>query len=470
MKSDGLRKAIGGIDDDLVESTEKYVSKRQVIKKRTRRIFAAAAAAAVIVIVLTAALLPALLKKTGPGFIQIDPSVKESMRNQSALSAPIYFGNLNSTGVSGGAPAEVDTRGLSVTAKLIDALPDTYTFFDDWRQTEFGVLKMSTVELLNGAEMTAEFYYLIPVGFMTDYSVFDRFVILDMAQFGYDYSVMYNKTQQKAEQFDLVLFGYRNIGYETMGENLMVFDGDGNFDTRLWNSNDLWRDMTKDAQPPENISEAEELAKQSSRENDLYVHLLKDITGDAANVLSEIESFENGVFVPRFSTVILNLGPEVQFHAVRYINGFATNEKVSVWDKEWDGGENDTYAKTKAHFSDDDLRDLPDLAPAIVTVAKAFDNGEIAPPHISNAGKLKLTAHGIFGWYAKTGNGVIGIVRVTWRYQSGELDDAYFYIEIGSDKIVSVSRDELLRKIGDYEKTYIFEGSYNENGKSRPFY
>ena len=391
---------------------------------------------------------------------------------QTPSSAPHYYGNESSSGMPLSANLEANPAGISVTAQLIETLPDTYTFFDDWNQYEYRLLKMKTVKLLRGQEMTEEFYYMVPVAFMTDFSVYDSFLIKNMAQFGYEYSVMYNQTQGKAEQLSLVLFGYRLYGYHLMGSNFTAFDSDGNFDERLWNSNEAWIEGTERATIVDNIEQAEKIHKEEneySSANNHYVHLLKDISGEAANVLDSLKSFDNGIFVPTFSSSKLYLFPEVQFHAVRYINGFATNEEVSVWCKEWTGGDQDTYAFTKARFNEDDMNRLPDLPSAFESVKGALKRGSVTPPHFNNQEKLRNTTSGVFGWYAKTESGIIGVVRVTWCFYTkgyqDYYDDAYYIIEYGSDECKAIDRDALLELLGDYEATYIFSGEYNEYGK-----
>ena len=364
---------------------------------------------------------------------------------------------------------EVDPTGLSVTAKLVEALPDVYTFFDDWTQDEFRLLRMQTIKLLRGQEMVEEFYYLIPVEFSTDFSIFDRFVINNMAQFSYEQTVMYNKTQGKAEQLNLVVFGYRVYGYTLMGENLMAFDANGRFDERLWTSSAAWIAATDRALRVDTITQAERNIQNDERHQDLYVHLLKDISGEAEVVLNQIKTFDNGVYVPKFTTNVLWYSPEVQFHATKYIHGFATNEKVSVWCKEWTGGDQDTYAYTKARFSEEDMNRLPDLLSAFESVKGALNRGSVTPPHFNTQEELRNTTSGVFGWYAKTENGVTGIVRVTWCFCTEQYqlyyDDAYYIIEYGSDECKAIDRDALLDLLGDYETTYIYTGEYNEYGK-----
>lgn len=391
---------------------------------------------------------------------------------QTPSSAPHYYGNESSSGMPLSASLEANPAGISVTAQLIETLPDTYTFFDDWNQYEYRLLKMKTVKLLRGQEMTEEFYYMVPVAFMTDFSVYDSFLIKNMAQFGYEYSVMYNQTQGKAEQLSLVLFGYHLYGYHLMGSNFTAFDSDGNFDERLWNSNEAWIERTERATIVDNIEQAEKIHKEEneySSANNHYVHLLKDISGEAANVLETIKSFENGLFVPAFSSDKLFLSSKVQFHAVRYINGFATNEKVSVWSKEWTDTDQDTYDFTKARFSKEDMNCLPDLPSAFESVKGALKRGSVTPPHFNNQEKLRNTTSGVFGWYAKTESGIIGVLRVTWCFYTkgyqDYYDDAYYIIEYGSDECKAIDRDALLELLGDYEATYIFSGEYNEYGK-----
>lgn len=478
MKEHEFLDGVSQIEADVVESFVAMDARLQRKAGRSRSQIAwmrVGAVAACFAVVVGMIMVVPMFREDDPGIvIGTDSASTEGddrpnipiVNIQAPSPAPQYYGSAASEG-GASMGAELVTSGLSVTAKLVETLPDTYTFFDDWHQYEFRLLRMKTVKLLQGSEMTEEFYYLVPVDFMTDFSVYDRFVIKDMAQCTYECAVMYNKTQEKAEQLDLVLFGYGVYEHVQMGEKIMAFDGDGHFDERLWKANEKWIANTKHGQGEATIDEAEVKLQNDQWHSDLYVHLLQDISGEAAKTLSYIRSLENGIYVPTFSTDKLSLSPEVQFHAVRYINGFATNEKVSVWCKEWTGGDQDIYEFTKARFDESDLYALPDLASAVASVASAYGKGDIVPPHIENHKELKLQSYGIFGWYAQTVDGVIGIVRVTWRFSPGNLDDAYYIIEQGSDECRPIDRDALVRKIGEYETTYIYEGAYNKDGKVR---
>ena len=474
MKKKEWNEGLNHLDPDLVE---KYVEQKERLGQRKTKPASVwlrfGAIAACFLLIVSAVLVVPMLKEDDPGII-IPPDTRPDIpivNAQIPSSAPQYYGDEISRGMSVGGQMEVDPTGLSVTAKLVEALPDVYTFFDDWDQDEFRLLRMQTIKLLRGQEMVEEFYYLVPVEFYTDFSIFDRFVIHNMAQFSYEQTVMYNQTQGKAEHLDRVVFGYRVYGYTLMGENMMAFDEKGRFDERLWTSNAAWIAQTDWAPRVDTITQAERNIQNEEWRQDLYVHLLKDISGEAEKVLDQIQTFDNGVYVPQFTTRVLWYSPEVQFHATKYINGFATNEKVSVWCKEWTDGDQDTYAFTKARFSEEDMNRLPDLSSAFESVKGALRSGTVTPPHFHNQEKLRNTTSGVFGWYAKTENGVIGIVRVTWCFYTEKYrdyyDDAYYIIEYGSDECKAMDRDALLELLGDYETTYIYTGEYNEYGKSR---
>jgi len=405
------------------------------------------------------------------GTVLTVPLFNKSEMPTVSLSAPRYYGSRDSIGLQISANIE-EPKGISVTAKLAEVLPDTYTVFDEWTQHEFRILRMKTVKLLHGSEITDEFYYLIPAEFMTDFSVFDTFVISNMRQYTYEYYVMYNKTQGKAERLNIPIFGYFNYGFGYpdyiytffMARSLMAFDAEGNFDGRLWSANAAWIEGTKGAPVVGTVSEAEESEeKYQLYYDDVYVHLLKDITGGAREALEQIKNFDNGVFVPDLS-LKLGLGDNVKFNAVKYINGFATNEDVRLWNHDGQVA----YEFTKAHFGENELKALPNLSSAVEYVVSAYERGEVAPPHIANYEQLELRSHAVFGWYAKTTEGFVGVVRVTWRYHSEERDDAYYIIKYGSDECKPIDRDSLLELFGEYETTYIYKGGYDGKGKDEP--
>jgi len=361
-----------------------------------------------------------------------------------------------------------DTTGLSVTARLIEVLPDTYTLFDDWYQHEYRILHMQTLKVLYGQEMAEEFYFLVAARYMTDFSIFDRFVLRDMWQYGYEYSVLYNKSQGTAEQFTLVLFGFFSDGYAP--QDLMAFDDLGLPDQRLWASNEAWIEATEHFSAPASLL-VTETALMLAEDRYHYTYAsLKDVTGDAAATLEEIKDLNKGVFIHGGSS-FLSSSSGVYYQGVRYIDGFATNEGVRIWSEESNGETVYRSSRTTARFSDRDLEDLPDLAGVFSAVTEELSNGSVTPPHFNNDLEISSVNTGVFAWYAKTENGVIGVIRISWHFNakpSVYYDDAYYIVESGSAEYAPIDRDALLERLGGHETTYICTGTYSEYGITFP--
>ncbi len=391
--------------------------------------------------------------KTPVGTATIPPHTSEPEIVRIPFNCPEYYGTESSIGSSGGS-AELRDSGISVTAKFIKALPDTYTFFDDWRQIEYGLIKMETVKLLKGQEMAEEFYYLVPMKYMTDFSGYHLFVLDNMAQIGYEKFVLYNKTTGFAEQFNAVLFGYSETSYHIMGARFMAFDEEGNIDYNLWESDENWN-VTKPSSI-KTINDAEKAAKNDTDYVDAYCHSINNAPDKTKKLLEEYLSLEKGLYVPRFNSSIHFNSPECSLTLVRYVNGFATNESIRV---------DDEITRTAAQFTENDLKYLPDLASAMDDIISMFEAGEIMPPHIEDVDGAELIGYGVFGWYAKTENGVVGIVRVNWKYSDNKHDDAYYVIEYGNSVCREIDRDSLLSLLGEYESTYIYSGEYKNYGK-----
>lgn len=473
MKKEEWNQGLNHLDSDLVEE---YVTKKDRLanKKAAHAVWMRIGVIAACLCLLASAVLVApMLTKQSPGDVPdqtsdnatSDTTDEEqrfplSMPEQSF--GPLYYGDQNS--VSNGDSFEVSAAGISVTARFIEALPDTYCFFDDWRQIKFRLIQMETVKLLNGVEMVEEFYYIIPLEYMTDFSVYHTFVLKDMAQFGFEKSNLFNQTQGCAEQIPLTIFGYSNAtGYHHLSAHVMAFDAEGYLDLGLWKSTEKWISSVNSSRYESeaySLSQIEEEAKHTYYDY-FRVNLLSNATGEAKEVLEYVQSLENGLFVSN-STNKLYLSPKLQVTFRKYLNGFATNEHVRIF------GDSITFSDPEYRFTKQDEERLPDLASALATVAAACEEGLIVAPHFQKASDASAI-YGVFGWYAKTKEGVLGIVRVTWRFSyEGKryYDDAYYVVEYGSEECRFISRDALLEIHGEKNTAYIYSGGYDENGKT----
>ncbi|MBQ8718784.1 MAG: hypothetical protein IJY66_05915 [Clostridia bacterium] len=474
MTSENLLQAMGYIDPQLIADAAPELP---MANKAANPWWKWATAVACLLLIVSAAIGMSLLRLDEWTYQPISHEQLASPAPQSFRSNIIVASSTDLT-----EDPNLDPTGLSLTARLIEALPDSYIFYDDARQLPYRLLRMETVELVQGREMCDEFYYLIPEKFMTDFSIYDRFLICDMAQYTYEQAVMYNETQGKAERLALVVFGRFAYVYGSEHQCLTAFDAEGKFDSRLWNASQEWLALTARASAPASLQQAIADIQASERGENLYPHLLRNIQGEAKDVLEQITSFSHGIFVqdipslPPYSPYsLLHTEPEAQLHTTRYINGFATNERVSIFSCESADGQ-DSYEWSIARFGDVDPATLPDLPTAWDTITSDFAQGKLSPPHIQSYEAHTNTRNGIFAWYAKTDDGVIGVIRASWVYlvelpmgdgivsHAVYFDDAYYIIESDSNTYEPIARDALIARLGSCEKTYIYTGEYDEKG------
>ncbi len=481
MKQKQWNDALNRIDPTLVEEyveQEMLLAKRKQQRRRRTRLASLIAAILTFSVALTSGVIWASNRSKDPssttgnenpptvsgsfcGFPDLQKEVEGIGSNR-----PQYVGDFSLPSARDDNEKQLSFAGISVLARCQEILPDTYVFYDDSEQTEFRLLRMETVELLGGLKMTEEFYYIIPVEYMTDYSLYHTFLICNMAQYSYEYFVLHNVTQDHAQRFHSVLFGYLNISFRDLGPYFLAFDENGNFDVSLWTSTESWEKETKTAREWN-----PDLTTLDSWKSHYYLDFLKEfevnllkehMTEDEKKMLAYYTSEENGLFVPSYYGWHLYLSPKVQIHFTRYIDGYPTNEINTIYGNK----SNTLYIRTS--FTQDDLQRLPDLDAAMAQVMQSFQSGQILPPHIEPYAEImELKDYSIRGWYAKTSKTVLGIVCVRFLFETEErsyVDDAYFIMEYGSDTCTQIDRDELLRRMSGYNTTGIYQGLYDECG------
>ncbi len=371
----------------------------------------------------------------------------------------------------GGESAELRGDGIYARVKAVRILPDKYRFFSD--KNEFYLAEMQTLSALPESKMPERFYFLIPEAYLADLTAYPTLILRDMWQFGYEDSVLYNTSEQRAEMLPLAIFASNYSASHLYCERIMAFDEDGIFDVSLWDSSDIWKNNTafrnQLESPPSYAvigygwtADMCEEAIRKLQDDTLDANSLSGITNE--EVLAAIayaRDPENGLFVPSNHYDIMFLYPQVQITYRRYINGYPTDEYIHIF--------GDKVTCSAAIFSQKDENYAPDLENAVSSVSKEFDEGKLTPPHIALTEDHKLIRHGIFAWYAQTKNGIVGIVKVSWHYEvkwNDYLDDMYYIIEPNSTNCTPIDRDELLSLTVSSE--YIFDGEYSENGMNYP--
>lgn len=478
MKNDRLFEILCNFDESFIEEAESITVIKS--KNRNRHLPFKILAACLCLILISAAVISLFDIPSNLPFLK--PTVLDDTIIIEYCEAPqtlTYYGRPYTDSEDSGNDmlfAEEYSPFASMIVRLIETLPYTYTFYD-CPEIEYMLLKMEIQEVLRGNDLPNEFYYLIPEGCFTDFSIYDCFIIEDVVQYGYDYSVMYNTAKNCPEKLDMILLGAYNLPLVQNGgaSDIIAFDTNGNLDSRLYESTDGFKVGTgwDNKETQDRITKEYgtlEDAKNTILEyswsgydrNDFFTHTYSDFSREAQQALEYVKNTENGLFIPQFKNYTKSSyvykDESVLFR--RYIDGSATNETITIYPNK--------VEYTTAHFDSAELISLPYLFSAYSKICDEYEAGNITPPHIEDFEKMKNTDNGIFSWYAKTDKGVVGIVKISWTYtylNNIYLDDKYYIIEPLSTICKPIDNHSLIEIFGEYESTYIYKGEYDNQGK-----
>ena len=385
-----------------------------------------------------------------------------------------YIYGKGSAVISGPSDFAADTRaeGMSVITCAIECLPDTYYEFSDWYKTEIRLVRMKVLKNLGKYKVLDEFYLMVPVDFMTDFTTYGSFVIKDLVQYGYEGFVLYNKTLGCAERFDLPLCACSPYNFIS-AENMIAFDKNDNFDISLWYSTLAWEAESENyieymadgkyALVSDGYTLAQTEEKLMERINDSqeysFMHTISDANEEERKALDYVLSAENGLFIAEHEYYAHYAPYQITYRTQRYIEGYPTNETLSI--------SRDKIEFSSVKFTAEDIENMPDLAYAMKGINEEFQNGNIKAPHLTVNVSGKTGYFGIFGWYEKSENGVFGIVRITWKFlydnKIGYVADDKYYV-VTAEGYEDITRDELLNLVNN-DLNYIYTKSYGSSGK-----
>lgn len=463
-----LMDALTDVDDELIAQAESI---------RPRRSWKAwvAAAAAVAIVVGSALLLP---RSGADGAPPLIPSTDTYVNHMITLPAfPYeqgYVGNPYTEKESSNMSANVISEyRLSMTAKAVEILPDTYQMVGQ-QQGGFRLVRMEFIRGLGTEYSGKYFYYPIPPFDDTDLTKYDAIVIFTHKQYGHSGHVLYNATQECLTAIDLPLVGgFLSFDNTHLPNDVFAFT-DGAFDPSLWNSASTMKYYIETSLPRDQplsevptLSEFEAFVNRHSLDNEIIYDSITPDSQEIADAQNYVRPFENGIFIPSMMNTPGRYRPEALLYR-RYAGGYPTNETVQISPK------GVTYSSTR--FIEEDLAELPDLASALAKVKQDFDAGLITPGHIRDWEDIKFITHSIFGWYHKTDSGVYGVIRVSWCYHGYREDndfdvfhdDQYFLIELGSDTLIPVEREELAALGGVDDLFMVGRYGYDEYGRKYP--
>ena len=156
----------------------------------------------------------------------------------SSIAEMLYAGNPNSVSskISSGLSVEPPPSSTNtVTVRVVEILPDSYTSFGSYSAFTFRLVLMETITDLGDVEMPRRFYLHIREEYYTDFSQYEYILINQLQQWSYEGTVVHNATTGKAKAFELPVFSpfYYSCYY------VYAFN-DGVLDTSMWQSTEHW--------------------------------------------------------------------------------------------------------------------------------------------------------------------------------------------------------------------------------------
>lgn len=455
-----LMDALEQLDDDLIEEA------KDIRPKRHWKPWIAAAAALAILISTVAVFLPD--EPSGDSIVPYaDTYIRNFITQPASLYEQGYVGNpYNETESSSITTSALSPYRLKLTVKAVEILPDTYRTVGQ-QSGGFRLVRMEFIHALNTEYSGQYFYYTMSEADTADLTKYDTLVLEQAQQYGHSGHVIYNVTLECLTAIDLPLIG---------GGCVYAFTDDV-FDPSLGNTGEKMKLHAENSSysnypisETPTLSEFEEYLCRGNvgrLSETIYVQI-EPVNQDLADAQEYVRPFENGIFVPSINSTSQNYRNDVLLYR-RYAGGYPTNEAVQI------SPEGVTYFGAK--FTEEDLKELPDLAKALETVTQNFDAGLITPGHIQNWEEMKFITHSIFGWYHKTDTGVYGVIRVSWCYhgyrEDGDFDvfhdDQYFLVELNSDTLRPIERNELAAMGGSDSHFMLGQYGYDEYGRKNNY-
>jgi hypothetical protein len=386
-----------------------------------------------------------------------------------SLSAPDFMQGLvgsASTGISTGSDAEARLRFVSLTARAVEILPDTYHMIGQ-STIKFRLIQMETIRTIRGQCSVNSFYYILPEAYVTDLTKYDALVIPIVRQFGHINHVLYNDTTQELQAMDLVVLGY----YPYLIGEITAFS-DGYIDTSLWTSTENWTKKFGNRYVPPEYSSLEayeqRILEQHSTgySDDVIIAAISPENDQVSSAQEYVKPFANGIFIPQ---ELQNTNNWTYYR--RYINGYPTTERVYI------DSRNAHYSR---QFTDADIQNLPDLATELKRINDIYNAGQLTPPHLKSWEKMRFTQYSIFGWYAKTENSTYAVIHVSWTYSDDtekhwddrlHYDDQYYIIESGCTDWQGIEYEDLTALLGPYPDFVVQVDGYDDGGRvTTPIY
>ncbi|MBO5768120.1 MAG: hypothetical protein J6R45_03225 [Clostridia bacterium] len=494
-------KAVGQIDEELLERYDN-IEKSLVPKRKRTRVLKIAALAACLCLVFASvfAVLELASGDTLPTYSGV-PTESGDIPTQSGISGEsgeasqfvhpessvpedppaeldaIYSGEplwLNpSNGSQGGGgdgeaaePPPASTLfyyGMTAVGRVKEISPDTYARIGaSASELRYRIAVMEITEAVYGNNIPDEIYLMIPSYLDVEALLNYDEMIFAFKQKGFESYVLANETKKRAEAFSVM--------FQTVpgfAEFCFIPFTDGVFDISLWREKGfnnqfyfqeeyMYEFFTNPGEYQVQIGYTLGQAKKAIL--DTYAEmryppldrvLYSDIfNSDAAKaVLEYCTPFKNGIFA---QDAVVHNSSAIFFE--RYIYGFPTNEVIRIRESD----ENATYYGER--FTEEEIERLPNIA----NFFERTDIYSLSPMHTDIGDKHTVSKPMLSGNYVKLGGKIYSIARIAWKIVDDRnwycLDDSYFLIsEDGSATLIE--REDLRAIVGD---EFVTSFKYNE--------
>ena len=473
MKKNGFIRAVGYVDDGIIEKyfeEEKKLSEDADKKRRTLWVVLAASLAVIMIVLPVAAISArAITDNRVSQRDEFEPLYIDTNFSREILTGTpsAYLAGTSASSDSAGDPpyAGFATDGIVLKVRAQSSLPDVYCKLNvssEYPPASYRIILFKTLEVIRGINVPDVFFYLMPEHCFVDLTVYDS-LFISMSQVGTDGFVMKNSTLNVMESLDLPVFEDTQ-GNPVLGD-IIAFSG-GVFDESLW-QNESWRygyqflKYELDNNDPYLVVYRgcdEKYTANKIREDEWFyepeVISLNLKTEKATEALEYVKPFVNGVFSQQITYV-----PGVGNNAVlyrRYINGCETEETVMI-----DLVTEEVYY-SEERYTEEDLSYIEDIAKHIQNSALEYAEIPPLPSRFDAEGKVR-SALNLYGWYAKVDGEIYGVIKTVWIYYDNDYqvryyDDSYTVYNARRALRKIVSRDELIELVGDRN---VYTGDYS---------
>ena len=489
-------KAVGQIDEELLERYDN-IEKSLVPKRKRTRVLRIAALAACLCLIFASvfAVLELASGDTLPTYSGV-PTESGDIPTQSGISGEsgeasqtvhpessvppddppaelgaIYSGeplwlNPSTAGTAQGGngtaeemppPCYLFEMGMSAIGRVTEVSPDLYTRIGaQASERRYRVALVEVSEAVYGKNIPEKLYIMIPSNLDVDALLNYEEILFVFRQKGFENYILANETKKRAEAFPMMC--------ETVSrysEFCFAPFTDGVLDISLWrekgwNHNfyglngfeekymlEFFEDSSQYLlQIGCTLEQAKEKIKNQISDMryppfDSVLTLDVFVNNEAKAVLEYCTPFKNGIFA---QDAVVHNSSAIFFE--RYIYGFPTNEVIRIRQSD----ENATYYGER--FTEEEIERLPNIADFF----EKTDIYSLSPMHTDIGDKHTVSKPMLSGNYVKLGGKIYSIARIAWKIVDDRnwycLDDSYFLIsEDGSATLIE--REDLRAIVGD---------------------